>query len=161
MIFSINAQFIRHIDHTISKAFKSYHQIKNIMLHKKSLSTNVKIILYKQLIKPILTYSFPIWHSITSAQMERLRLFVRKILRICTQKKRKSRSCHYINNVTLYKIAKIDRFDRYTIESAKNQQQNFEYDFVFGARRALLEYSSASAPAVKRRYRMERCRTKV
>lgn len=49
---------IPHIDQTLRKAKGAYHVIKDVFM-KKSISARVKIIAYKQLIRPIITYNFP------------------------------------------------------------------------------------------------------
>lgn len=73
---------IPHIDRTLNKANAAYHMVKNI-LNKKFISSKVKVLAYKQLIRPIITYNFPGWCSLSSRQMERLRSCERKILYRC------------------------------------------------------------------------------
>ena len=46
--------------------------------------SNIKINIYKEIIRSILGYAFPCWFNVSSAQMERLRIFQRYILRICS-----------------------------------------------------------------------------
>lgn len=73
---------IPHIDQTLRKVKGAYHVVCDVFL-KKSISARVKIIAYKQLIRPIITYNFPGWCWLSSRQMERLRVCERKILYKC------------------------------------------------------------------------------
>lgn len=124
IILSKDLKFIRHIDYILNKTFKAFHSIKSIMKKKKGLSSKIKIITYKQLLRPILTYAFPIWHNISSAQMERLRLTERKYIRTCLHMGRKPGTYLHFNNKILYKKAKIDRMDRHLIKQAKKYFEN-------------------------------------
>lgn len=113
--------FYRHIDFILNKAKKVFFSYTNLLKRAKDLQNQIKLNCYKQIIRPILSYAFPIWFSISSCQMERLRKFERYILRICTgvywqpirdvfRKK--------ISNSKLYNTCKIERIDNFLINSA-------------------------------------------
>lgn len=115
VIFSKNATHFRHVDHIHRKASQAFQIIRPILRKTECLSTNIKLLCYKQLIRPILTYGFPAWSSISSAQMERLRKLERKCIRVCLHMWRKPNSSHRVNNSTLYYTAGIDRIDKYMV----------------------------------------------
>jgi len=110
--FSHNLKFYLHTRNAINKTTKSFHSFRNIIYNKKGLTTSTKLLLYKQLLRPIMAYGFPVWCDISSAQMEKLRIQERKYLRLFAHIGRKPGSYYHINNNSLYKITKIDRIDR-------------------------------------------------
>lgn len=90
------ASVIPHIDSILKKANGAAELLRNILKNKK-MSTKIKEICYKQLIKPIIQYAFPGWCNSSSNQMERLRKFERKILYKCLPHK-KARYFDYSKN---------------------------------------------------------------
>lgn len=114
---SSNFGFNNHIEHIITKV-----NTAGAMLHRafnnKHLLTNVKILLYKQLIRPIITYACSCWLQITSHQMEKLRRIERKYLRKATGIYKDNTTKKYINSKTLYEIAKVDRIDRKLVSNS-------------------------------------------
>lgn len=67
--------------------------------------------LYKSLIRSILSYGFPAWNCINSYNMEKIRKFERIILRACTHLYRRKDSVKYIKSSLVYKKANCKRFD--------------------------------------------------
>lgn len=126
IIFSRNFQFFDHIKNIISKLFKAFIMLKHIFYAKKRYTPKIKSILYKQLLRPIIMYGFPIWHNISSAQMEKLRIEERKILRACAEISRKPGSYLHINNNALYSSANTERLDRMMVSHARAFFQNFD-----------------------------------
>lgn len=116
VVFTENIQFNRHIDHTLRKAHISYASLRQALRPQKHLNMQVKMLVYKQLIRPILTYGFPIWMDISSNQMERIRKFERICLRGCVNYRRRIGSYKYINNSCLLQKANINRIDRILVE---------------------------------------------
>lgn len=96
---------------------KAFHTIRTILYKRQGLACDIKMILYKQLLRPILTYGFPIWFDISSSQMEKIRLLERKLLRIITHTSRKDNSFLFINNNKLYAKAKVERIDRLLVRN--------------------------------------------
>lgn len=105
----------QHIKTTIKKGIAAYNSIKGILNYNSKLQNKIKLICYKQLIRPILTYGFPVWSDLSSSQMEKLRLFERRMLRACSNIHRKANSYEYVNNKKLYKETKAVRIDKYMI----------------------------------------------
>lgn len=81
------------------------------------LTSDVKIICYLTLVRPILTYACPIWFNISPSFMEKLRVFERKCIRACLGKYRSAESefLHLISNKNIYDEAGILRVDIYMI----------------------------------------------
>lgn len=126
VIFSTDFQFFRHIDYITNKTTKAYHAIKKILIPTKQLDIKIKTIIYKQLLRPILSYAFPIWFNISSNQMERLRKKERRYLRACIDARRERGTFKYISNIKLYNKAAIERIDQFLIKQALKFINNLE-----------------------------------
>lgn len=83
-----NMKFIRHVDETIAKANRALGAIRPIIGRMNGLSVGVKMLCYKQLIRPIIRYAAPVWTLIGVNQMNRIKLFERKCLRYCVNSRR-------------------------------------------------------------------------
>lgn len=116
VIFEKKNQHIQHINHAVRKANLALILIRPILKKVIGLSKDVKLLCYKQLIRPILTYGFPSWANISSAQMERLRIAERKCIRACVNYRRETGSYLFCSNTKLYRQANINRIDRHLIE---------------------------------------------
>lgn len=81
--YSEDMEFREHVDMILQKMRKVYALYARRLRGRNGLSMKVKLLVYKQVIRPILAYAFPIWGSISSAQMERLRKAERRMLRHC------------------------------------------------------------------------------
>ncbi|XP_076379050.1 uncharacterized protein LOC143259674 [Megalopta genalis] len=108
--FKLN--YCDHIQIQIKKASKAFMSHKKLF-YSKYLHKSVKILCYKTLVRPILTYGCQIWFNISASTMEKLRLFERKCIRACLDKYRSPQSNYtkLIANHTLYEEAKIIRID--------------------------------------------------
>lgn len=81
------------------------------------------MLLYKQIIRPVVSYAFPVWFTISSAQMERLRRWERSILNYCLGLRPTIRMDGTFKNPSCrvtYDQAGIDRIDRFLMRGALN-----------------------------------------
>ncbi|CAK9813144.1 Nucleic-acid-binding protein from transposon X-element [Anthophora plagiata] len=117
--FKLN--YNEHILSQIDKAQKSFLSHKRLF-YSKDLDKCVKILCYKLLIRPILTYGCPIWYNISAGTMEKLRIFERKCLRACLGKYRSPESNYkkMISNYKLYEEAKLIRIDLFILKLIRN-----------------------------------------
>lgn len=115
--FTPKMNFIEHVKKTIQKVLIRTKYLHNALRHGNLLDVSIKILCYKQLIRPIISYAFPIWSCISSAQMEKLRVCERKILRRCINYTRKPDGKHHSNSY-LYEKAKTPRLDKVLISTA-------------------------------------------
>lgn len=118
--FSQNLTHIRHVDHVIRKVNNTYFSLRPVLQKIDGLSKHLKMICYKQLIRPIIFYGFPSWSDISSHQMERLRRIERVCLRTCTNSRRKRNDFIYINNSELLRRADIKRIDKELVTQTVN-----------------------------------------
>ncbi|CAK9796537.1 hypothetical protein ANTPLA_LOCUS858 [Anthophora plagiata] len=117
--FKLN--YNEHILSQIEKAQKSFLTHKRLF-YSKELDKCVKILCYKLLVRPILTYGCPIWFNISAGTMEKLRIFERKCLRVCLGKYRSPESDYkkMISNQKIYEEAKITRIDLFILRLIRN-----------------------------------------
>lgn len=113
--------FNQHVKESLLKAKKAFF-IYRPLFHSKFIKSRVKIIMYKSLIRPIITYGCPIWFNISPSYMEKIRIFERRCLRACTSLYRSAQSNYtkYISNKILYNSTNIIRIDNFIIHLIRN-----------------------------------------
>lgn len=117
IIFHSKATFYGHIKNTMQKTTNMFHMLRRILNSRSTLKPKIKLLCYKQLLRPIITYAFPVWANISSHQMEQLRVFERKCLRACMNCRRSPGTYKLIRNQDLYNLAGIERIDRFLIRT--------------------------------------------
>lgn len=125
VIFASRPTFVSHVDHAIRKASKAFNAIRPVLRSVNGLSLKIKLLCYKQLVRPVLTYGFPAWSHISSHQMERIRVFERKCLRQATSLRRPIGSYRHLSNKTIYDTADIDRIDIFLTNNALRAFDNW------------------------------------
>lgn len=118
-------KFNIHIETQLTKAKTAFFKYKRLF-YSKILNKKIKIICYLLLIRPIITYGCPIWYNISASQMEKIRLFERKCLRICLRrfKNPEHEYCKYYSNKTIYDKANIPRIDNFIIKLTRDHFAN-------------------------------------
>jgi len=102
-----NFKFNQHLEVVRKKMLAAYFTLKNIFFNRK-IDVNIKLLAYKQIIKPIALYAAPIWMQVSKAQINKIATLERKILRACTGLYRKPNSVKYYSNAMLYETSKIN-----------------------------------------------------
>lgn len=113
VVFAQNARFDRHIDHITRKINIANSKLRGI-LNRRDINKSVRILLYRTLLSPIITYACPIWFNetlISSHQVERLRIIERKALRAATGIYRTADNQRYIKSSVLYEFVGDRRID--------------------------------------------------
>lgn len=113
-----------HLNIQLSKARNAFMLLKRLFFSK-HMSADVKVICYKTLIRPLLTYGAPIWYNMSPTNMERLRVFERRVLRTCCGRYRTIESgfTHYVSNKDLYTACNTDRLDIFIIQIIREHFQ--------------------------------------
>lgn len=83
VLINYRLNYGRHIEKTLTAARNSYHSIRPLLRRKEGLSTETKTLLYKTLIRPIITYAYPVWMTAASSHLNKIVNFERRILRQC------------------------------------------------------------------------------
>lgn len=117
VVLDRKGSIVHHVKEILKKAQGAFILLKGVF-GRKTLSTRVKEICFKQLIRPILSYGFIAWCSISAHQMSLLRSFERKVLYKCLPASEayyfdNSNDCHkLISKKALFKkFPKFQRFD--------------------------------------------------
>lgn len=119
VFLSQNFQFVRHVKHILKKVSAAHSMLYNIFKNK-FITKTVKIIMYKQLIRPLITYASPCWlmiNLVSSYQVEQIRKKERFFLRKCCNIYRNLTTKKYMNSKILYKEANINRIDRELVKN--------------------------------------------
>lgn len=124
--------FKTHVDYILKKAKQAFFTYARLMRRARDLNGKIKINIYKQIVRPILGYAFPVWFVISSSQMERLRTFERSILRICTGVYRQPFSGgaefrKWFPNKCLYEKGETVRIDCFLVASAIKYLSKMQY----------------------------------
>lgn len=117
VIFQTNNSFVQHAATIRSKTLRCFHSLYGILKATAKLSISVKLLIYKQLLRPILAYGFTAWSSITSAQMENIRALERRCLRACINYRRAPGS-HHLRIERIYEAANIEWIDHFLVRTA-------------------------------------------
>lgn len=119
IILNKKLNFITHFDNVITKVNAARSMLRNIF-NSKYVKSNVKLLAYKQLVRPLFLYGSAIWTNnslVSSYQFERLRRLERSFLRKITNIYRNKHNNKYVNSKKLYIESKIDRIDRESIKA--------------------------------------------
>lgn len=127
--FDNKFNFCQHIKAIIRKSQIALALYGRALRQKKHLTTHIKKIVYKQVIRPIISYGFPTWFQVSSANMEQLRILERKCLRYaCNMGPVIDVRGFYrlSSNKEVYKTAGIERIDKFLVELGRNFTNNLE-----------------------------------
>lgn len=116
LIISKNYKSINHINYVIGKVNSAKAQLKTAF-DSKHLNKKVKLLMYKQLIRPIILYACPCWMQTSSHQIERIRIIERWFLRKISGLYKKTNSVKFFNSKMLYESTNVNRIDRKMIEN--------------------------------------------
>lgn len=111
-------KFNKHARITIEKSRKISNMLMFHFRHK-NLSKKCKLLFYKTLVRPIMSYAFPIWFSISPTVAGELEILERKILRCCAGINFESRTKRYSNS-HLHKENNTIPFLRYVLLHMQN-----------------------------------------
>lgn len=111
IMISSNFKFIDHVKYVTNKLNITRAQLYTAF-NNKFLDNNVKKLMYKQLIRPIILYACACWMQISSNQMEKIRQIERWYLRKITGLYKNTQTKKFINSKILYEKTQIERIDQ-------------------------------------------------
>lgn len=114
--FTRNYKFNVHVETIRAKMSASYFALKNIFFNRE-IDKKIKLLAYKQIIKPIAMYAAPIWLQVSKNQINKIAGLERKILRACSDLYRRPNSIKYYSNKTLYEECAIEPIEKDLITS--------------------------------------------
>ena len=75
--------FKTHVEYVLEKTEKALRLLYPLISRKSRLATNIKLLLYKMVLRPIFTYGAPVLSSIAKTHINKLQIQQNKILRMC------------------------------------------------------------------------------
>lgn len=120
VVFNRNNRFVGHVNHALARARGAFFALRP-MLRSPLINPAIKTNMYKTYVRPVLTYASAIWARricLSAHQMERLRAFERRVLRMTANVRRDRGSYLYHGNADLHKIAGCPRIDRFIVDKA-------------------------------------------
>jgi hypothetical protein len=127
----------QHTKIQLEKARRAFMGARQLF-YNKYLDKRVKLIAYKSLIRPILTYGCQVWFNQAPSHMEKYRIFERKCLRHCNGLYRKAETdfTHYVSNRIQYEKFDSDRIDIHILKLTRNHIRracnNTENSLIYG-----------------------------
>lgn len=112
--FDKRISFIQHLTTAINKVYMARNKLYPLLNRNSTIKTETKIILYKTIIRPILSYAAPAWNNVTNAQYARLQITQNRLLRLITN------SDIYTNMNRLHLTYNVPKIREYLKEMAKN-----------------------------------------
>ena len=110
--------FNKHILETKNGAQKATSMLHPIISQRSTLSEKNKLLIYKVIIRPLITYAAPIWNEAADTQLWKLQIVQNKILR------RISRCNSKIKNLEVQRKYEIDEFKKYIFAMTKKFYEN-------------------------------------
>ena len=112
--------FVQQISNALKRTYLATRGIYPLIAKNSELDTNNKILLYKTIIRPILTYGSNVWHKTSATQKHRMQIYQNKILRTITNSNRYTNMRRLHQQINVQKIEefiddKADKFYRNTI----------------------------------------------
>lgn len=104
-------KFNEHIKIITGKAWGAVNLLSPLLRSPK-LKRDIKVLIYLQYVRPLLSYALPSWSNTSRSLLSKLEVIERKCLRLCIAKKKiiKKSNFKYIRNVKLYRKCKIETF---------------------------------------------------
>ena len=115
VILDTNLNFDAHIDQVINKSNIALKEIYTLINKNSPLDKNLKLLLYKQCIRPIFLYACPVWSNTSQKNIRKLQIIQNKFLRVALNKPYSTRISELHQNISTIKdeIAKQTK-DFYT-----------------------------------------------
>ncbi|GBN97044.1 RNA-directed DNA polymerase from mobile element jockey [Araneus ventricosus] len=115
LILDSKLSFRQHAKYNSDKFWNKVHMIIPLIGRHTPLSLNNKVVLFKQILRPILTYSAPIWCVTAKTHRSKIQILQNKILRIMTN------APWFVRNDVIHKDLKIELIE----DHVKNLSRKF------------------------------------
>lgn len=106
-------KFGEHVKYVAKKTYMAKNLLYPIMNSNSSIDSDIKLLCYKQLIRPLITYGFPTWFNAPKSHIEKIKVLERDCLRQGINFKRIPDDYRYISNIDLYTQSNIIPIERY------------------------------------------------
>ncbi|GFV75889.1 probable RNA-directed DNA polymerase from transposon X-element [Trichonephila clavipes] len=110
----------KHIDYLSEKFWGRIHLAISLVGRNSPLSLENKVILYKQVLRPIITYASPVWGAAAATHMKKIQVIQNKILRLITN------APWYVRNDVIHFDLHMEPISSYITKLARNVFRTIE-----------------------------------
>ncbi|GFW25890.1 RNA-directed DNA polymerase from mobile element jockey [Trichonephila clavipes] len=110
----------KHIDYLSEKFWVTIHLAISLVGRNSPLSLENKVILYKQVLRPIITYASPVWGAAAATHMKKIQVIQNKILRLITN------APWYFRNDNIHYDLHMEPISSYITTLARNVFRSIE-----------------------------------
>ncbi|GFT59593.1 RNA-directed DNA polymerase from mobile element jockey [Trichonephila clavipes] len=117
----------KHIDYLSEKFWGRIHLAISLVGRNSPLSLENKVILYKQVLRPIITYASPVWGAAAATHMKKIQVIQNKILRLITN------APWYVRNDVIHYDLHMEPISSYITKLARNVFRSIEIRLITNA----------------------------
>jgi len=103
-----------HISSKLQQAYQRLSMLYPILNKKSPIQKKCSLLIYKQILRPILTYACPVWGKCATSHISKIQIFQNKVLRIIAN------APWFIRNVNLHKDLQIQDIEDHIKALSKN-----------------------------------------
>ncbi|KAL4084515.1 hypothetical protein QTP88_027930 [Uroleucon formosanum] len=103
-----------HISSKLQQAYQRLSMLYPVLNKKSSIQKKCSLLIYKQILRPILTYACPVWGICATTHIRKIQIFQNKVLRIIAN------APWFIRNVNLHKDLQVQEIVDHIKTSSKN-----------------------------------------
>ncbi|GFU90691.1 probable RNA-directed DNA polymerase from transposon X-element [Trichonephila clavipes] len=112
--------FKKHIDYLAEKLWGRIHLAISLIGRRSPLSLENKVVLYKQILRPVITYGSPVWGAAAATHMKKIQAIQNKILRVMTN------APWYDRNDVIHNDLHMEPISNYITKLSKNVFKSIE-----------------------------------
>ncbi|GFW20106.1 RNA-directed DNA polymerase from mobile element jockey [Trichonephila clavipes] len=112
--------FKKHIDYLSEKFWGRISLAISLVGRRSPLSLENKVILYKQILRPVITYGSPVWGAAAATHMKKIQVMQNKILRVMTN------APWYVRNDVIHNDLQMEPISNYITKLSRNVFKSIE-----------------------------------
>ncbi|GFU04386.1 RNA-directed DNA polymerase from mobile element jockey [Trichonephila clavipes] len=113
--------FKKHIDYLSEKFWGRISLAISLVGRRSPLSLENKVILYKQILRPVITYGSPVWGAAAATHMKKVQVMQNKILRVMTN------APWYVRNDVIHNDLQMEPISNYITKLSRNVFKSIEF----------------------------------
>ncbi|GFV41019.1 probable RNA-directed DNA polymerase from transposon X-element [Trichonephila clavipes] len=113
--------FKKHIDYLSEKFWVEFLWPSPLVGRRSPLSLENKVILYKQILRPVITYGSPVWGAAAATHMKKVQVMQNKILRVMTN------APWYVRNDVIHNDLQMEPISNYITKLSRNVFKSIEF----------------------------------
>ncbi|GFT94468.1 RNA-directed DNA polymerase from mobile element jockey [Trichonephila clavipes] len=112
--------FKKHIDYLSEKFWGRISLAISLVGRRSPLSLENKVILYKQILRPVITFGSPVWGAAAATHMKKIQVMQNKILRVMTN------APWYVRNDVIHNDLQMEPISNYITKLSRNVFKSIE-----------------------------------